>query len=278
MFSPPLNLSESPIIQPDGSLTAPRRKFRPAAFDSASIGSGIKRRWLRERRRRKVARAYDMALEIARVIPRGSQVLDVGCGNGFIAHHLSAMMGTGVVGIDVADSTDAPIDYRRYNGLEFPVPEGSIDAVVLAYVLHHAQDLPAVLSETRRVLRPGGVAVIYEDIPEAFWDQFICWTHDRQWRKRTGQCTFRNEAEWRHVFERAGFAVIRERPLARLRNLTHPVRRRFFLLRLQADTEGKYEPRTTHTTNVSPLRVSLASVERDNFQRHVASVNASGAV
>src|SRR5438128_10258525 len=46
---------------------------------------GIKRRWARERRRRKVGRAYDMALEIARVIPRGSEVLYVGCGNVFIA-------------------------------------------------------------------------------------------------------------------------------------------------------------------------------------------------
>src|SRR5256884_9709623 len=59
---------------------------------------GIKRRVARERRRRKVGRAYDMALEIARTIPRGSEALDVGCGNGFIAHHLSAMLGTGVVG------------------------------------------------------------------------------------------------------------------------------------------------------------------------------------
>ena len=51
---------------------------------------------MRERRRRKVGRAYDMALEIARAIPCGSEVLDVGCGNGFIAHHLSALLGKSV--------------------------------------------------------------------------------------------------------------------------------------------------------------------------------------
>jgi cyclopropane fatty-acyl-phospholipid synthase-like methyltransferase len=34
-------------------------------------------------RRRKVGRAYDMALEIARILKPGSAVLDVGCGNGF---------------------------------------------------------------------------------------------------------------------------------------------------------------------------------------------------
>src|SRR2546421_13102845 len=104
------------------------------------ICEGLRRRWLRERRRRKVGRAYDMALEIARVIPRGSEVLDIGCGNGFIAHHLSALLGTSVVGIDVMDATHAPIDYRQYDGREFPVADNSVDAVLLCYVLHHAQD------------------------------------------------------------------------------------------------------------------------------------------
>jgi 2-polyprenyl-3-methyl-5-hydroxy-6-metoxy-1,4-benzoquinol methylase len=60
-----------------------------------------------------------MALEIARVIPRGSEVLDVGCGNGFIAHHLSAMLGTSVVGIDLGNSADAPIDYRHTTARSF---------------------------------------------------------------------------------------------------------------------------------------------------------------
>ena len=44
-----------------------------------ALVTGIKRRLKRERRRRKVGRAYDMALEIARVIPFGSDILDVGC-------------------------------------------------------------------------------------------------------------------------------------------------------------------------------------------------------
>src|SRR5438128_5741513 len=120
-------------------LTQPRRNLL------YKIAQGCKRRWLRERRRRKVGRAYDMALEIARVIPRGAEVLDVGCGNGFIAHHLSAMLGTSVVGIDVMDATQAPIDYRRYDGMTFPLADDSVDAVLLCYVLHHAQEVSAVL-------------------------------------------------------------------------------------------------------------------------------------
>ncbi len=197
----------------------------------AALGRGIKRRWLRERRRRKVGRAYDMALEIARVIPRGSEVLDIGCGNGFIAHHLSAMLATDVIGIDVMEATQAPIDYRRYDGVRIPLAEDSVDAVLLCYVLHHARDVSSLLTEIKRVLRPGGMAVIYEDIPETLWDRFICWTHDLKWRRRTGACTFQSEAGWRSVFAAAGFTVSRERQLSRLRNLTHPVCRRLYVLR-----------------------------------------------
>lgn len=202
-----------------------------------TVDRGIKRRWLRERRRRKVGRAYDMALEIARVIPRSSKVLDVGCGNGFIAHHLSAMLGVSVVGIDVMPKTEASIDYRRYDGAHIPLADNSVDAVLLCYVLHHAQNASLLLSEIIRVLQPSGLVVIYEDIPETLWDRFVCFTHNLQWRRRTGACTFRNEIGWRDVFDYAGFEMVLERQLSRLRNLTHPVCRRFYVL--HAPTENQ---------------------------------------
>lgn len=195
-----------------------------------SVG-GVQRRWRRERRRRLVGRSYDMALELARVLPPRSRVLDVGCGSGFIAHHLSALLGTRVSGIDVRKNVDAPIDYAAFNGVHFPVDDNSFDAVLLCYVLHHAQDQPAFLREVRRVLRGGGLVVIYEDIPEAAWDAVACQVHDRKWRARTGPCTFRLWEEWRSVFTSSGFEVLSERRLSRWRNLTHPVRRGLYVLR-----------------------------------------------
>ena len=191
----------------------------------------IKRRFRRMRRRRKVGRAYDMALEVARVLPPWADVLDVGCGNGFIAHHLSSLIGKPVVGLDVGDSTAAQIKYLPYDGRHFPVRDQSFDAVLLCYVLHHAHDPRLVLNEVSRVLRDGGLAIIYEDIPSLWWDRVVCWTHDRQWRGRTGSCTFQHEHAWRRTFKLAGFEILTERPLSRWRNLAHPVARRFFVLK-----------------------------------------------
>lgn len=172
-----------------------------------------------------------MALEIARVLPLHADVLDVGCGNGFIAHHLGGLLGKPVVGLDVGDSTAARIKYLPCDGRHFPVRDQSFDAVLLCYVLHHAHDAGLVLNEVNRVLREGGVAIIYEDMPAFWWDRAVCWTHDRQWRGRTGPCTFQLEHDWRKTFELAGFEVVSERALSRWRNLAHPVARRFFVLR-----------------------------------------------
>jgi ubiquinone/menaquinone biosynthesis C-methylase UbiE len=181
-------------------------------------------------RRRKVGRAYDMALEIARILKPGSAVLDVGCGNGFIAHHLSALLNFSVVGLDVGHSNKAHINYLTYDGRHFPVADRTFDAVLLCYVLHHAQDARLVLDEVRRVLSEGGVAIVYEDRPSGLWDRAVCWTHDKKWRGRTGPCTFQLEHEWQRMFQLAGFKLITHRQLSRWRNIAHPVTRNFFVL------------------------------------------------
>jgi SAM-dependent methyltransferase len=229
-MSPTLGIASSPVeVDVLGTRTDASRRPPRNFFEALIVGT--RRRWRRERRRRKVGRAYDMALEIARVIPRGSEVLDVGCGNGFIAHHLSAMLGTKVLGIDLANSAEAPIDYRRFDGARFPLADSSVDAVLLCYVLHHARDVSALLSEAQRVLRKNGIAVIYEDIPQNCWDRFMCSFHNRRWRARTGPCTFRDKIEWRSVFCQLGFEITRERQLSRWRNLTHAVSRMLYLLK-----------------------------------------------
>ena len=214
-----------------GALDFLRLMLSPVFYMVEGTAYGLQRRWRRERRRRAVGRSYDMALEIARSVPRRSRVLDVGCGSGYIAQHLAGLLGASVVGLDVRKSADAPIEYVRFDGKRLPVPDSSFDAVLLCYVLHHAQEQRAFLTEVRRALRDGGVAVVYEDIPASPWDRAVCFSHERSWRGRTGPCTFRLGDDWRGLFRSCGFEVTAERPLSRWRNLAHPVSRRLFVLR-----------------------------------------------
>lgn len=185
------------------------------------------------KRRRGIGRAYDMALEVARAIPPGSKVLDVGCGNGFIAHHLTSLLRAPVVGLDVRASLSTSIEFALFDGLALPFSCESFDSVLLCYVLHHAGQPQTILKEVKRVLRPGGTALVYEDIPRGWWDRKMCWAHNLKWEPVTGPCTFRRDGLWRECFAAVGFEIVRDRRLSRWRNLGHPVSRQFYQLAKQ---------------------------------------------
>lgn len=94
-------------------------------------------------------------------------VLDLGCGGGYMAEAL-AQRGARVIGVDPslaslsaarehARQAGLAIDYREGVGEALPLPDGSLDRVVCVDVLEHVQDLERVLREVRRVLRLGGI-------------------------------------------------------------------------------------------------------------------------
>lgn len=97
----------------------------------------------------------------------GKDVLDLGCAGGFMAEAL-AMRGARVTGIDPAakaiaaarihaDREGLSIRYDEGVGEALPYDDAIFDAVVCVDVLEHVVDLPKVLSEVARVLRPGGL-------------------------------------------------------------------------------------------------------------------------
>lgn len=104
---------------------------------------------------------------------RGKSVLDVGCAGGFMAEAL-ARRGAEVCGIDPAREAvaaarrhahEAGLDIRYDIGVgeALPHPDASFDAVVCVDVLEHVSDLPRVLGEIARALRPGGT-FLYDTI------------------------------------------------------------------------------------------------------------------
>jgi len=94
----------------------------------------------------------------------GERVLDVGVGPGFLAAEMAAEVGADgmVAGIDVSESMlalakgrDAAIDLRAGSAGSIPYPDTSFDAAVSTQVLEYVADVPAALTELRRVVRPG---------------------------------------------------------------------------------------------------------------------------
>ena len=110
--------------------------------------------------------------ELASSIPKGARVLEFGAGTGEQARQLAGM-GFDVVAIDLPSSEYAGhriFPVIDYDGRHIPLADGSVDAIFSSNVLEHVEDLPTILGEFRRVLKPGGLGVHAMPTPAwRFW-------------------------------------------------------------------------------------------------------------
>jgi SAM-dependent methyltransferase len=106
-------------------------------------------------------------------LPPGARALDVGCGTGANGPVLAARAAF-AVGIDASpvplglgERTHAARLRGDANAL--PFPDGSFDLVVALDVLEHLDDDAGGARELYRVLRPGGVALIFVPALRLLW-------------------------------------------------------------------------------------------------------------
>ncbi|WP_253696494.1 bifunctional 2-polyprenyl-6-hydroxyphenol methylase/3-demethylubiquinol 3-O-methyltransferase UbiG [Bdellovibrio sp. HCB117] len=103
--------------------------------------------------------------EIRRNIGYRAEILDMGCGAGFLSNDL-ALAGHSVQGIDLSTSSlkvaadrDVTHTVRYQQGDVYSVPfaKESFDVVCAMDLLEHVSDPQRVIAEATRVLRPGGL-------------------------------------------------------------------------------------------------------------------------
>jgi SAM-dependent methyltransferase len=101
------------------------------------------------------------------------RLLDIGCGVGLIHRHIAPDFGD-VVGVDVAgdalevaQSVNPSVRYQTYDGVRLPFEENAFDTAVATCVMHHVppQQWLVFVAEAIRVLRPGGVFMVFEHNP-----------------------------------------------------------------------------------------------------------------
>jgi ubiquinone/menaquinone biosynthesis C-methylase UbiE len=108
----------------------------------------------------------------------GERALEIGFGTGHAIVSMARSVGPGgcVYGIDISSAMRAVaedrarregvgvwVDLRQGDAASLPFPAGSLDAVFMSFTLElfDTPEIPAVLAECRRVLRPGGrIAVV----------------------------------------------------------------------------------------------------------------------
>ena len=105
--------------------------------------------------------------EVLNLNPHGRTALEVGCGGGLLCEEI-ARLGFETVGVDPserslqvarshAELSGFRISYLKGSGESLPCRDGAFDVVFCCDVLEHVRDLPQVISEVSRVLKPGGV-------------------------------------------------------------------------------------------------------------------------
>ena len=129
-----------------------------------------------------VERVRDIA-GIEGLLPFG---LDVGCGTGLSTRALR-LLAHRVLGTDVSAAMLAQaepmegVEYALAPAEEQPIPSESVDVLTISSAFHWV-DRERFLDESRRVLHPGGLLVVYEN---GFWGEmagvpeFKAWTQTR---------------------------------------------------------------------------------------------------
>ncbi|PIF35466.1 methionine biosynthesis protein MetW [Delftia sp. 60] len=102
---------------------------------------------------------------IARLIPKGSRVLDLGCGDGALLSHLQRERGCTGYGVELDDTNVLACVRRGVNVLQLNLEDGlaifqdnSFDVVLQIDTLQHLRNAETMLQETARIGRAGIVA------------------------------------------------------------------------------------------------------------------------
>jgi methionine biosynthesis protein MetW len=104
-------------------------------------------------------------LSIARLVPEGSRVLDLGCGTGAMLDYLIKERGCSGYGVEIDDANVQACVARGVNVIQFNLEDGlalfgdsSFDVVLQIDTLQHLRNTEVMLRETARVGRIGIVA------------------------------------------------------------------------------------------------------------------------
>ncbi len=102
---------------------------------------------------------------IARLVPQGSRVLDLGCGDGAMLDYLQRHRGCSGYGIEISDANVLACVQRGVDVVQLNLDEGltlfddaSFDVVLQLDTLQHLRNAETMLRETARVGRTGIVS------------------------------------------------------------------------------------------------------------------------
>jgi ubiquinone/menaquinone biosynthesis C-methylase UbiE len=129
--------------------------------------------WYAKNTGKSIAEFRDLAKRIAAQLQPGDRVLEVAPGPGYLAIELARLGSYRITGLDVSRSfvriasenaarADVEVDFREGDAAALPFAADVFDFVVCRAAFKNFSDPVGALREMRRVLRPGGRALIID--------------------------------------------------------------------------------------------------------------------
>jgi 2-polyprenyl-6-hydroxyphenyl methylase / 3-demethylubiquinone-9 3-methyltransferase len=124
--------------------------------------------------------------------PVGQTALEVGSGGGILTEEISKM-GFTTTGIDPSEQSldtaknhaklsGLDIDYKKGTGENLPFTDHSFDYVFCCDVLEHVKDLPKVIAEIARVLKPKSI-FFYDTINRTLVSELVAIKFWQEWKR-----------------------------------------------------------------------------------------------
>jgi SAM-dependent methyltransferase len=172
-----------PMTEPIVSQSIPEHRASVLQTSSAADDP----RWGAEHREAKAAAILQTLRHFAMSDPARGDWLDLGCGSGGIAAWLADHFDR-ITGMDpepwgrwqTFQAAHATLRFFQASAENLGLPDQSVDVVICNQVYEHVDDPQRLISEIRRVLRPGGYCyfagpnLLFPIEPHVFWP-FVHW-------------------------------------------------------------------------------------------------------
>ncbi|HWF37535.1 MAG TPA: class I SAM-dependent methyltransferase [Candidatus Acidoferrales bacterium] len=144
-------------------------------------------RWYAKTTRKDLGEFKALARRMAGGLPPDAQVLEVAPGPGYFAIELAKLGKHHITGLDIsktfveiarknAQKEGVQVDFQQGNASQIPFGDKTFDLIVCRAAFKNFSEPVEALKEMRRVLKPGGKAVIIDlgrDTPKEAIDSYI---------------------------------------------------------------------------------------------------------
>jgi|SRR5580658_3635428 ubiquinone/menaquinone biosynthesis C-methylase UbiE len=144
-------------------------------------------KWYAKNTRKDLDEFKALAKRMSTNLPGGSRVLEVAPGPGYFAIELAKLGKCKITGLDISNTfvdiarknalgEGVQVNFQRGNASSMPLPDASFDLIVCRAAFKNFAEPVAALKEMRRVLRPGGKALIIDlrrDAPKETINEYV---------------------------------------------------------------------------------------------------------